>query len=205
MSRSRASVPAVLRAARRGPVDFSTFVSVDGHDPQGVSVRKASSSASTASSTASAIEVQRARRAAVRRRRSSRKDDRDRRLTSPTASRSCGSTGRAYVLPSRGQQGIPVVTVNTDEVEIEVYRIGDRIARRRRCRTATSSASLASCDLERSSRASGEQVYDRRRWTSPQQLNEEVTTAFPVSEAIGTLKPGVYAMTAKPAQVVTGE
>ena len=35
-------------------------------------------------------------------------------------------TGRGYVLPNRGQQGIPLVTVNTEKVEVEVYRIGDR-------------------------------------------------------------------------------
>ena len=35
-------------------------------------------------------------------------------------------TGAGYVLPNRGQQGIPLVTVNTDKVEVEVYRIGDR-------------------------------------------------------------------------------
>ena len=36
------------------------------------------------------------------------------------------ATGRGYVLPNRGQQGIPLVTVNTDKVSVEVYRIGDR-------------------------------------------------------------------------------
>src|SRR5690606_41893263 len=35
-------------------------------------------------------------------------------------------TGRSYVLPSRGQSGIPVVSVNTEKVAIDVYRIGDR-------------------------------------------------------------------------------
>ena len=35
-------------------------------------------------------------------------------------------TGRNYVLPSIGQEGIPVVSVNTAHVDVEVYRIGDR-------------------------------------------------------------------------------
>ncbi len=35
-------------------------------------------------------------------------------------------SGKSYVLPSRGQQGIPVVTINTKKIEVEVYRIGDR-------------------------------------------------------------------------------
>ena len=35
-------------------------------------------------------------------------------------------TNKAYVLPRNGQQGIPVVSVNTPAVAIEVYRVGDR-------------------------------------------------------------------------------
>ena len=34
----------------------------------------------------------------------------------------------------------------------------------------------------------------------PQKLNEEVTTALPVTDAVGALKPGVYVMIAKPTQ-----
>src|ERR1700730_4817606 len=35
-------------------------------------------------------------------------------------------TGRAYVLPRTGQQGIPVVSVNTQSASVQVFRIGDR-------------------------------------------------------------------------------
>src|SRR5215471_10524006 len=35
-------------------------------------------------------------------------------------------SGKAYVLPRTGQRGIPVVSVNTKTVAIEIYRIGDR-------------------------------------------------------------------------------
>ena len=35
-------------------------------------------------------------------------------------------TGKAYVLPRAGQRGIPVVSVNTRSVAVEIYRIGDR-------------------------------------------------------------------------------
>ena len=36
------------------------------------------------------------------------------------------------------------------------------------------------------------------RWTSKSELNQDVITAFPVLEAVGSLKPGVYVMFAKP-------
>src|SRR5438045_6486214 len=35
-------------------------------------------------------------------------------------------TGKAYVLPRAGQRGIPVVSVNTSSVKVQVHRIGDR-------------------------------------------------------------------------------
>ena len=35
-------------------------------------------------------------------------------------------TGKNYVLPRQGQQGAPLVTVNTAKVAIDVYRVGDR-------------------------------------------------------------------------------
>src|SRR5215475_7714000 len=35
-------------------------------------------------------------------------------------------TGRAYVLPRTGQRGIPLVSVNTPSVSVNVFRIGDR-------------------------------------------------------------------------------
>ncbi len=35
-------------------------------------------------------------------------------------------TGKAYVLPRTGQRGIPLVSVNTPAVSVDVFRIGDR-------------------------------------------------------------------------------
>ena len=35
-------------------------------------------------------------------------------------------TGRNYVLPRTGQEGMPVVSVNTSKVDLEIVRIGDR-------------------------------------------------------------------------------
>mgnify|MGYP001814983613 FL=1 len=107
-------------------------------------------------------------------------------------------TGRAYVLPSRGQQGIPVVSVNTDNLKVEVYRIGDR-ALSGTLEDGGLTRQLSPWELDSIKRRRGEQVFEGTLQVALK-LNEEVTTAFPVSEAIGTLKPGVYAMTAKPAK-----
>ena len=35
-------------------------------------------------------------------------------------------TGKSYVLPRTGQQGIPLVSVNSKAAQVDIYRIGDR-------------------------------------------------------------------------------
>ena len=108
-----------------------------------------------------------------------------------------------YVLPSRGQAGIPLTTVNTDRLAIEVYRIGDRSL-------ATPLLSgdlrkqLAPYQISKVRKAQGERVW-RGEMPVKSTLNEEVATAFPVSEAIGALKPGVYLLTAQPASGKPGD
>ena len=43
-----------------------------------------------------------------------------------TAARLARFAGKAYVLPRTGQRGIPVVSVNTPSVKVQIYRVGDR-------------------------------------------------------------------------------
>ena len=106
-------------------------------------------------------------------------------------------TTKAYVLPRTGQRGIPIVSVNTPTVAVKVYRIGDR----------NLLDTVIGEDFQRSlSRYELERLTDERGfgvWSgqlaveSP--LNTEVTTAFPVDEAVGNLSPGVYVMSAEAA------
>ncbi|MFZ4807986.1 MAG: alpha-2-macroglobulin family protein [Hyphomicrobiaceae bacterium] len=105
-------------------------------------------------------------------------------------------TGRNYVLPSRGQQGIPVITVNTEKVDVEVFRIGDR-SLAGAVANGDTQAQLSPYQLEELASRTGARVY-RGTLDVKSRLNEEVTTAVPVGEAVGTLKPGVYAVVAKP-------
>ena len=103
-------------------------------------------------------------------------------------------TGRAYVLPRTGQRGIPLVSVNTPAVTVNVFRIGDR----------NLINTVIGSDFQRGS--SKYQLSDLgeergvKVWTgelaTATTLNQEVTTAFPVDQAIGELQPGVYVMTA---------
>jgi uncharacterized protein YfaS (alpha-2-macroglobulin family) len=99
---------------------------------------------------------------------------------------------KAYVLPRTGQRGIPVVSVNTAEVAVAIYRIGDRNL----LETVLGrdfQTNLDRYDFERLTQEQGAQVW-KGSMKVEQTLNTDVITAFPVTEAIGALAPGVYVM-----------
>ena len=109
----------------------------------------------------------------------------------------------AYVLPRTGQNGIPVISVNTRAVAIEIYRVSDRnlideIAGVGYGR-GDFQGSLSRYDVEQLKKSRGVQVWTGELTVNTAPLNQEVTTAFPVDQAIwATLKPGVYVMVAQP-------
>jgi uncharacterized protein YfaS (alpha-2-macroglobulin family) len=105
--------------------------------------------------------------------------------------------GRAYVLPRSGQRGIPLVSVNTRAATIEILRIGDR----------NLTDTVLGSDFQRNlNRYDVERLRERNAvkvWNGElaleQVLNADVTTAFPVDQAVGDIAPGVYVMVAEPA------
>ena len=102
--------------------------------------------------------------------------------------------GKSYVLPNKGQQGIPVISVNTTSVGIEVYKIGDRNL----ARTIVDgdiAAQLSESQLNDIKDKTGEPIW-HGDLAVKQDLNQEVTTAFPVSEMLPNLGAGVYVMSA---------
>jgi hypothetical protein len=103
-------------------------------------------------------------------------------------------TGRAYVLPRTGQRGIPLVSVNTAAVTVNVFRIGDRNLINAVIDSDFQRA-LSRYELSGLGEERGVKVWSGELSTA-MTLNQDVTTAFPVDEALGTLQPGVYVMTA---------
>src|SRR5690606_32771161 len=104
--------------------------------------------------------------------------------------------GSDYVLPRVGARGIPIVTVNTGEVAVGIYRIGDRnlggaIAE------GTFRRQLYASDLQELAETRGKLV-----WSGTMEveriLNREVTTALPIDTTVGDLAPGVYVATVEP-------
>ncbi len=111
----------------------------------------------------------------------------------------------AYVLPSLGQNGIPVISVNTHAVAIEIYRITDRsligAVAGSRYEPGDFQHSLDRYDIEQLKRSRGVAVWSGDLNIAPAPLNSETTTAFPVEQAIGKLNPGVYVMVAQPQEL----
>lgn len=104
-------------------------------------------------------------------------------------------TGRNYVLPRLGQEGIPVVSVNAQTALIDIERIGDR---------GLVGATAARDFLSQLGGWRAQEIRDQRGapvWSGELDItpetNREVVTAFPVLDAIGALEPGVYVMTAR--------
>ncbi|MFD2678606.1 alpha-2-macroglobulin family protein [Camelimonas lactis] len=110
-------------------------------------------------------------------------------------------TGRNYVLPRTGQEGIPVVSVNTNAVRIELARIGDR-SLLPTVRSGNFMAQLSRYGVDEVLTQKGYKVWSGDLEVKSQ-LNADVITAFPVQEATGgRLEPGVYVMTAQPVGAV---
>ncbi|WP_428687433.1 MG2 domain-containing protein [Roseibium sp.] len=103
--------------------------------------------------------------------------------------------GRSYVLPAGGNPTIPIVSVNTSEVEASIYRIGSRsvadILRDNRFLRQ-----LSSWRAEQIEDELGEKVWTGIVETETR-LNQNITTAIPVTQTGFELKPGIYAMTAR--------
>jgi alpha-2-macroglobulin len=108
-------------------------------------------------------------------------------------------SGKAYVLPRTGQQGIPLITVNTDLIKVTIYRIGDR-SLIDNVLGWEFQRNLYSYSLDEIADQKGEKV-----WTGElkveKELNQEITTAFPIMDAVPTLEPGIYLLAARPGNV----
>jgi hypothetical protein len=109
-------------------------------------------------------------------------------------------TGKNYVLPRSGQQGIPVVSVNATRLDLEVLRIGDRNLINS-VHSDDFLGQLGGYSAKQIESEKGASVWKGAMEVKPE-LNKDVVTAFPVIEAVGKLEPGVYVMFARPAGLV---
>ena len=176
-------------------VDFAKYISVDGRDPAGIAADD---------QQICVEELRHGERYAVRLRQGlpsaigeTLLKPVDLSIYVRDRSPSARFTGRNYVLPRTGQKGLPVVTVNTRELDIQLYRIGDRRLAHEVLDGAFGER-LAGYRAEEIKTEHGELLWEGQMPVE-MDLNEEVTTAFPVDELEADLTPGLYVMTAQPA------
>lgn len=105
-------------------------------------------------------------------------------------------SSNAYVLPKHGQQGLPLMSVNTDEAMLAIYRVGDRNLVSA-VLDGQFQSSISSYDAEQLKDKFGQEV-----WTGSveikSKLNDDVKTAVPLQQAIANMEPGLYAVRAWP-------
>ncbi len=119
----------------------------------------------------------------------------DLKIDIPDRSAQVRVTGRNYVLPTTGQEGLPLISVNAAKLDLEVYRIGDRNIVPA-VRGGNFLQQLSSYTVKDIGINQGLKVFEGTLDTRSD-LNKDVVTSFPVVEAVGKMEPGVYVLTAK--------
>jgi len=102
--------------------------------------------------------------------------------------------GRGYILPSTGDAALPVVAVNTDTLDLTLFKVTDRNLLRT-MQNDFFAKPLSGYD-ERQFRASMGVELWQGSGTVQTELNRDVTTRLPMRKIVGALTPGVYALKA---------
>lgn len=103
--------------------------------------------------------------------------------------------GRGYVLPRTDAVAIPVETVNTDKLELALYRVTDRNLLRSVQNGYFGQPMMEYQEYDFSSQI-GTEIWTGSA-TVPQEVNKDLTTRLPLTEALAGQPAGVYALRAK--------
>jgi hypothetical protein len=107
--------------------------------------------------------------------------------------------GNAFVLPRFGPRGVPLTTVNLDAVDLELHWINDRNLAPQLAQGALMAA-LSRYDAGEIADTAGERVWQGRMAVGNER-NKSVVTAIPVKDLLPSPKPGLYVVTARPADI----
>lgn len=103
-------------------------------------------------------------------------------------------TGENFVLPGAARQGIPVIGINADTANLELYRIGDRSI----AALLTQSKFLTQLEgytVETVRDEIGSPVW-QGKLDLERQLNRETVTSLPLDQVLPARQPGIYVLTA---------
>ncbi|HYB10134.1 MAG TPA: alpha-2-macroglobulin, partial [Alphaproteobacteria bacterium] len=98
------------------------------------------------------------------------------------------ASGAQFILPRTGNSGVPVTTLNLDEIAIKVYRISDRAIFQQRQLPA---AETSLYEMQYFEQDAGTLVWSGKLRTTGRR-NEVTTTAFPIRDVVKPWKPGAY-------------
>ncbi len=105
-------------------------------------------------------------------------------------------TGDSFVLPATARRGVPMVTVNIDVADVKLYRVGDR-ALAQLLSGYQFLRQLDGYEMSSFGDSLGQPVWEGQIEIKSEP-NKEVTTSFPLDEALPERKAGVYVMAAAP-------
>jgi len=108
-------------------------------------------------------------------------------------------TGNRFVLPTTSRHSIPIVSINADAANLELFRVGER-ALTTLLSGSSFLAQLGGYGLDKVRDDFGQAVWKGVLELQREQ-NRETTTGFPVDTALPNREPGVYVLTAEPEQV----
>lgn len=103
--------------------------------------------------------------------------------------------GRGYVLPKAGDAALPVQTVNTEKLDLVLYRVTDRNLLRS-IQDYYFGAPINVYSEEYFADTVGEVLWNGSA-TVAQEVNKDVTTRLPLGEALEGLPAGIYALKAQ--------
>jgi uncharacterized protein YfaS (alpha-2-macroglobulin family) len=103
--------------------------------------------------------------------------------------------GRGYVLPKAGDAALPVQTVNTEKLDLTLYRVTDRNLLRS-IQDYYFGAPINVYSEEYFADTVGEVLWNGSA-TVAQEVNKDVTTRLPMGEALAGLSAGIYALKAE--------
>jgi uncharacterized protein YfaS (alpha-2-macroglobulin family) len=104
-----------------------------------------------------------------------------------------GFKGAGIILPRSDADGVPIETVNVDQVKITVSRINDRaLAFKRISEGETVAQGRYSYDYGTDNPSDVEEELWSGTMDIPAEQNAPVVSVFPLQDVVGTLKPGAY-------------
>lgn len=102
--------------------------------------------------------------------------------------------GRGYVLPKSGEPALPVSTVNTEKLDLVLFKVTDRNLLRA-IQNSYFGTPIYTYDEYYFSDEIGEQIWQGNATVS-QEVNKDVTTRLPMAEALAGQPAGIYALKA---------